>query len=117
MTVMVVDDSTEMRSLIRDLVAPWADEVYECGDGTECVARFGEVHPDWTVMDVRMPLLDGIGATRLIQTAHPGAKILLVTQTPSEAFFQAAVESGAAGLLAKDDLHRVPEFLQAHRSA
>lgn len=117
MTVMVVDDSTEMRGLLRDLVAPLADAVVECGDGAECVARFGEVHPDWTVMDVRMPVLDGFGATRLIQSAHPGAKILLVTQFPSAAFLQAATDSGAVGLLAKDDLHRVSDFLQLPRSA
>ena len=117
MTVMMVDDSTEMRGLIRDLVTPWADQVVECGDGAECVARFGEVHPDWTVMDVRMPVLDGFGATRLIQTAHPGAKILLVTQSPSEAFRKAAADSGAVGLLAKDDLHRVSEILLQHRAA
>lgn len=111
MTVMVVDDSTEMRGLIRDLVAPLADEVVECGDGAECVERFGALRPDWTVMDVQMPRLDGLSAARVLHERFPGAKVLLVTQFPNGGLEAAALKAGAVGCLAKEDLHRVSELL------
>lgn len=113
MTVMIVDDSTEMRGLMRELVSPLADEVVECADGAECVARFGALRPDWTVMDVRMPRLDGLSATRVLHERFPEARVLLVTQFPTEAMQLAATRAGALGCLGKEELHRVPDLLRS----
>ncbi len=111
MTVMIVDDSAPMRGLLREVVAPLADHVVECADGAEFLAGFDACQPDWTVMDVRMPRLDGVSATRLLHARHPGACVLLVTQFPSPAILQAASEAGAVACLAKEELYRIPEFL------
>lgn len=111
MTVMIVDDSTEMRGLMRDLVSPLADQVVECADGDECLAQFGTCHPDWTVMDVRMPRLDGLSAMRLLHAQFPLARVLLVTQFPTPALAAAASEAGAVGCLGKGELHRMPALL------
>jgi CheY-like chemotaxis protein len=79
MTVMIVDDSAEMRHLLRDVVAPLTREVVECVDGQECLDRFPACLPDWTIMDVRMPRLDGLSATREVHARWPLAKVLIVT--------------------------------------
>ncbi len=113
MTVMIVDDSTEMRGLMRDLVGPLADQVVECADGEECLATFGTKRPDWTVMDVRMPRMDGLCATRALRVNWPDARVLLVTQFPSDALSAAAAEAGAVGCLAKENLHQVVDLLTA----
>lgn len=112
MTVMIVDDSTEMRGLLRDVVSPLADEVVECGDGEEFLERFGACQPDWTVMDVRMPRRDGLSALREVRARCPEARVLLVTQFPSPALVAAAAEAGAAGCLGKEDLHLVADRLR-----
>lgn len=113
MTVMIVDDSAEMRCLLRDLVAPVADQVVECADGRECLERFVGFQPDWTIMDVRMPRLDGISATRELHARWPAARVLLITgQTVSPAVVAVADEAGAVGCLSKDDLFRLLDVLK-----
>lgn len=112
MTVMIVDDSTEMRGLLRDLVSPVADQVFECADGAEFLVRYGECRPDWTVMDVRMPRLDGLNATRALHACHPQARVVLMTQFPSAEMTSAALDAGAAGCLPKEDLGQLMELLK-----
>jgi len=111
MTVMIVDDSAEMRHLLRDVVAPLTHEVVECADGQECLDRFAACLPDWTIMDVRMPRLDGLSATREVRARWPLAKVLIVTHFVSPAVVAAAGEAGAVGCLNKDDLYRVAEVM------
>ena len=59
MKIMIVDDNSEMRTLIRSLLKDVAQEFVECAGGEEAVARFATERPDWTLMDVVMPGVDG----------------------------------------------------------
>jgi CheY-like chemotaxis protein len=110
---MIVDDSIEIRGLLRDLVSPLADRVVECVDGQDFLDQYDASSPDWTVMDVRMPRLDGLSAMRTLHALRPSARVLLMTEFPSLALVQAAQAAGALGCLAKEYLHRVPELLQS----
>ena len=80
MKVMIVDDNAEMRALIRSLLRGVATEVFECADGAEAVSAYATAQPDWTVMDVVMPGVDGISATRVIKQRFPDSCILIITQ-------------------------------------
>ena len=108
MRVMIVDDSSEMRQLIRQTLAPWIPDIAECADGAEVVQRFGEFRPDWTLMDYRMPRVDGLAAIRQLRDRWPTARILLLTAYESSAVRQEALQRGAALCLAKDELTRLP---------
>jgi len=112
MTVMIVDDSAEMRDLLRELVAPFTETVVECANGFECLARYAECQPDWTIMDVRMPRLDGLNAARAMRACWPEAKVLLISHYDSPALVAEAREAGVAACLSKDNLYRVVEFLE-----
>ena len=57
---MIVDDNVEMRALVRSLLSDGAYEFVECASGEEAVARFAVERPDWTIMDVVMPGMDGL---------------------------------------------------------
>jgi NarL family two-component system response regulator LiaR len=112
-SVMIVDDSDEIRRMLRAILADVADPIYECHDGGEAGAVYGTHRPDWVLMDVSMEPVDGIAATRHIVQAFPDARIVMVTQHADGAFRDAAHEAGACGYLLKDNLLEVRRFLEA----
>ncbi len=116
MTVMIVDDSVEMRQLLREMIAPFSAEIVECSDGQECLDRFEAMRPEWTIMDVRMPRLDGLSTTRDIVQRWPGSKIILLTHFPSPAVAAVAREFGAVDCVGKDDLFRLVDVMEGRPS-
>ncbi|KAE8764252.1 response regulator [Georgenia thermotolerans] len=103
-TVLVVDDQELVRAGFRLILerAGYA-VVGEAGDGLEAVAMTAEHRPDVVLMDVRMPRLDGIEATRrILSGADPAPRILALTTFDLDEYVYAAVRAGAAGFLLKD---------------
>src|SRR5918996_5096464 len=113
-SLMIVDDSDEIRRMLRAVVADLADPVYECGDGGAAQAAYATHRPDWVLMDVSMVPMDGITATRHIIETFPAARILIVTQYDDAHFRTAAQEAGACGYVLKDNLFEVRRLLEAH---
>ena len=66
MSLLIVEDNSQMRSLIKSVVQEYADEVFECADGSEVFAAYREHRPDWVFMDIEMEQMDGIAASRLL---------------------------------------------------
>jgi DNA-binding NarL/FixJ family response regulator len=106
MTVRVVlaDDQPLVRAGLRVLVAdhPDLEIVGEAGTGAEAVRIAGDAGPDVVVMDIRMPGMDGIEATRII-TADPEApRVLILTTFDDDDYVYGALRAGASGFLVKD---------------
>ena len=101
--VLIVDDSRQMRELIKMTLAGVAEVVGECADGAEALSCYEASRPDWVLMDWEMKT-DGLTATRRIIKAHPEARILIVTQHDEGELRTAAIEAGARGFVLKDDL-------------
>ena len=110
---MIVDDSDEIRRMLRALLADVADPIHECRDGVEAGAAYGTHRPDWVLMDVSMEPVDGITATRHLIQAFPDARVMMVTQHGDVTLRTAAQEAGACGYLLKDNLLEVRRFLEA----
>ncbi len=104
MKVLIVEDNPQMRQMIRGLVAQFASEVYECGDGAEALAAYTAHRPDWALMDIDLPQLNGLEATRQITSAFPDAQILMVTNYDDARLRAAATAAGARGYVLKDNL-------------
>ena len=102
--ILIVDDNEAVRGLIKRLVLPYGAQVCECADGSEAPAVFEEQSPDLVLMDIRMKNVDGITATRRIRSAHPEARIVMVTDFDDDALRDAARRAGASGYLLKDNL-------------
>jgi CheY-like chemotaxis protein len=104
MKILVVDDSAEVRRLIKSLIADIADEIYECSDGAEAVEIFIKQRPDWTLMDVYMKKMDGLAATKAIKEIYPQARIIIVTNHTDKRTRKASSDAGADAFFGKDDL-------------
>ena len=115
--VMVVDDDGFVRSSLAWFIDQAQDLtcVATCADGEEAVAGMGAGPVDVVVMDVHMPGLDGVGATRRILADHPGVRILMWTSLGADDRVAEALAAGAAGFLLK--AAAVPEVLEAIRAA
>jgi DNA-binding NarL/FixJ family response regulator len=105
-TVVVADDQALVRAGFRVLVNSAADlkVVGEASDGVEAVAIVRETHPDVVLMDVRMPKMDGLEATRHIVQTRPdnSSRILMVTTFDLDEYIFDALRFGASGFLLKD---------------
>jgi DNA-binding NarL/FixJ family response regulator len=103
MRVLLADDHQLLRQAVRRaLEDAGMTVVAEAGDGGEAVRLAGELRPDVVVMDVSMPVLDGIEATRRIHDDLPELPIVIITMHGDEALRRDAVNAGAAGFLTKD---------------
>jgi DNA-binding NarL/FixJ family response regulator len=106
--VLVADDQALVRTGLRMLlvVQPDLEVVGEAADGAEAVARVGELRPDVVLMDVRMPGLDGVAATRRLAEAglvgRDAAAVLVLTTFGLDDVVQDALRAGASGFLLKD---------------
>jgi DNA-binding NarL/FixJ family response regulator len=103
-TVLVVDDQPLQRFGFRMLLDsnPDTEVVGEAGTGAEAVRRVTDLHPDVVLMDVRMPGMDGIEATRRIVEAGGRTRILMLTTFDLDEYAHRALRAGASGFLLKD---------------
>lgn len=106
-----------MRSLIRRVLSGAAHDVVTCGDGGEAVRLWDRVRPDLTLMDLEMPGLGGLAATRAIRKMDPSARVMILTAHDSPALRSAARAAGAAGYALKADLHLLTELVAAAQPA
>jgi DNA-binding NarL/FixJ family response regulator len=102
--VMLVEDHVLVREGTREMLDREEDlqVVAEAGDGEQAVQLAAEHRPDIIIMDIAMPKLNGIEATRQIKAANPTASILVLTAYDDDQYVFAFLEAGAAGYLLKD---------------
>ncbi|HEY7076390.1 MAG TPA: response regulator transcription factor [Solirubrobacteraceae bacterium] len=102
--LLVVDDQALVRAGFIKLLEPEADlrVVGEAGDGSEAVEAAARTRPDVVLMDIRMPRLDGIGATRRIRARPDAPRVLVLTTYDLDEYVFDALKAGASGFLLKD---------------
>jgi len=105
-TVLVADDQPLMRSAVRMCLSPepGITVVGEAGDGREAVALAGRLHPDVVIMDIRMPTVDGIAATKELTAPREGrqTRVLVLTTFELDEYIVEGLRAGASGFLLKD---------------
>jgi DNA-binding NarL/FixJ family response regulator len=103
--VLVVDDQAMVRAGFRLLLAdePDIDVVAEASNGLEAVTAAATYSPQVVLMDIRMPELDGLEATRRILAADPSSRILILTTFDLDEYVYQALRAGASGFVLKDD--------------
>jgi DNA-binding NarL/FixJ family response regulator len=119
--ILVADDHAVVRTGLRTLLESrngW-EVCAEATDGRDAVEKAGKHKPDVAVLDIGMPLLNGVEATRRIRKSSPDTEILILTMHESDDLVQQVVEAGARGYILKDDADRVllaaVEALRLHK--
>jgi DNA-binding NarL/FixJ family response regulator len=102
--VLIVDDQRVVREGLATIVGGLADTevVGLAGDGAEAMELVAEHAPDVVLMDLRMPKLDGVEATKAVRQRHPGSAVVILTTFADDESIVAALSAGAAGYLTKD---------------
>lgn len=102
--VVVVDDQALVRGAFRLLVdsAPDLEVVGEAENGSTAVSLVGSLEPDVVLMDIRMPVMDGLEATQRIAALGVGTRVLVLTTFDLDEYVYAALRAGASGFLLKD---------------
>ena len=110
--LLIVDDSALMRATIVRCCTQADDLVIEAANGAEAIERFADHRPDWIIMDVQMPGMDGFSATRAIVQGCTEARVIILTQHNSPDYREEARAAGACAFVSKDDLSRLNAILR-----
>ena len=110
--ILIADDHEPFRTMLKSMLGSLGAQLVECRDGREAVQRFREFEPDWVLMDIEMPQLDGFSATRQIMALNPRARVVMVTDHDDADLRAEAGRAGAAAYVRKDNLLVLPGLLQ-----
>lgn len=101
--VLLADDHALFRDGLASLLTAWDMEIVgQAGDGQEAVEQARALRPDLVLMDIHMPRLNGLEATRIIKTEFPDTKVVMVTVSDAEESLFDAIKSGAEGYILKN---------------
>jgi len=99
--ILITDDSKAIRTLIKRVVSQRHVTVGEARNGADAVEKYERLNPDIVLMDIAMPGMDGIQATKDIVTKHTNAKILMCSSLGYNSMKKEALNAGAAGYIVK----------------
>jgi DNA-binding NarL/FixJ family response regulator len=103
--IMLADDHVLVRQGIRKIIQEnrELEVIGEAGDGLELMNLLKKSRPDLVILDISMPKLRGLEATKRIKELYPGVKVLILTMHRSKEYLRQALEFGASGYLLKED--------------
>jgi len=104
MKVMIVEDHKGVRRMIRSFLSDLVDEFVECSDGSTALEAYRRDKPDVVLMDIKMPITDGLTSARRIHSAFPEAFIVIVSQWDGPTLREEAQSAGATAYVSKSDL-------------
>ena len=117
-TILVVEDYEDARGFMKFLLESYGYQVIEATDGVEAVDIFKNLHPDLILMDISLPLVDGLIATKTIRECEEGAQIPIIAVTAfGKNYFNRAIEAGCNDLIDKPvDLEALEPMLNQYLS-
>ena len=111
--MLVADDNSEMRALLAEMFRPLVGECVEAENGEVALRQCTNGSFDLALLDVRMPVLDGIEAASRISTIDPHILIVMVTEYDDDEYRAAAHTAGAAGYFLKENLMQLQEYIRS----
>ena len=99
--ILISDDATFMRAQLRGILIENQFAVYEATNGQEAIEKYEAYNPDLVFMDIIMPVMDGIAATKAIRANHPDAVIVMCTSMGQQSMIIESVKAGAKDFIVK----------------
>ncbi len=99
--ILTVDDAIYMRTMLRNILAAEGYDIIEAADGEAGIATYESEQPDLVLMDITMPGMDGLSATRAILQTHPSAKVVICSALGQQQLVLDAVKAGASEYVVK----------------
>ncbi len=109
--VLIVDDNAGIRRVLKRAIQEIAEPIWECSDGAEALKSYMDHRPDVVLMDIRMPLVDGLEATHQILGFDPAARVVIVTDYDDNDLRHVASEAGACAYWLKENLANLQQQL------
>ena len=109
--ILIADDNSDVRRMIRSLLEEIDTDVAECSDGGAAIEAYDELEPDWLLMDINMLPVDGLTAMRTILEKHPDARIIVISQYQDARTRDTALAMGAYAFVGKEDLMSVRDLI------
>lgn len=103
-TILIVEDNAQMRRTLKALISDSMTACYECSDGETALSAYQQHRPDWVLMDLNMPGMDGLLATAAVCAADAAARVVIVSNYDAPELREAARQAGACGYVAKENL-------------
>jgi len=101
-TILIVEDYVDIRAMMKFLVEGFGYQVVEAADGQEAIERVKQFHPDLILMDLSLPVMDGLTATQLIRKVDGLSKIPIIAVTAyGNSYYRRAIEAGCDDLINK----------------
>jgi CheY-like chemotaxis protein len=116
--VLIVEDSEDSRSFMKFLVESYGFQVIEASDGIEALDRFKKYYPDVVLMDMSLPMVDGLIATKAIRECDTTGKVLIIAITAfGKSYYEQAIDAGCNDLISKPvDTALLESMLKSHLS-
>ena len=110
--LLIVDDHVPLRRTVRQLFDGPGVTVLEAGSGEEAVKLFGAEHPDWVVMDIRMPGMGGLKAIEAIRQLDAEARVIVISQFTDPEYVEQARRAGAIEFVNKEDMAHLVDIVR-----
>jgi DNA-binding NarL/FixJ family response regulator len=115
-TALIVDDNTKMRAAIERMLKAQLKnritKVIECENGKDAIELYAQRKPEWTIMDIKMPVMDGLEASRIILKSYPEAKIIILTQYDDPGYYELAQKIGIKAFVLKENLSDISTLIR-----
>ena len=111
MRLLIVDDHEGVRRLIREMVAYLGAEIQECADGEEAVRVCGRFMPDFVIMDIQLPGIDGVETTRRLMAEQPRSRVIAISHSKHPEIEESARRAGACYFVRKENLFDLARYL------
>lgn len=109
---MIVEDNERMRCFIIKYLDNMFSDIYESKDGYSAVKMFENINPDFVLMDIEMPVMDGLQAAKIILNKKPKSNIIFLTQFDEPEYKKKAFEIGGKAFILKENLEQLPNAIK-----